>query len=123
MALIPSDEHGSFIARTQAEDASQDALANDIQYLKQRWNEILAASKSATPGTVLYRELNLAQRVLRDWVGDRTTRVLVDDPYRIDGLRSFANSTCPVSCLALRTSLASDPCSNYTTSSKRSRRP
>ncbi|MFZ9671290.1 MAG: Rne/Rng family ribonuclease [Burkholderiaceae bacterium] len=95
LALIPSDEHGSFIARTQAEDASQDALANDIQYLKQRWNEILAASKSATPGTVLYRELNLAQRVLRDWVGDRTTRVLVDDPYRIDGLRSFAQQYMP----------------------------
>ena len=43
----------------------------------------------------MYRELNLAQRVLRDWVGDRTTRVLVDDPYRIDGLRVFARQYMP----------------------------
>ncbi|MGA1064067.1 MAG: Rne/Rng family ribonuclease [Burkholderiaceae bacterium] len=95
LALVPADEQGSFIARTQAEDASEEALANDIAYLRQRWEEIREASHQAAPGTVLYRELNLAQRVLRDWVGDRTTRVLVDDPYRIDGLRVFARQYMP----------------------------
>jgi ribonuclease G len=95
LALVPADEQGSFIARTQAEDASEEALANDIAYLRQRWEEIREASHQAVPGTVLYRELNLAQRVLRDWVGDRTTRVLVDDPYRIDGLRVFARQYMP----------------------------
>jgi len=95
LALVAADEQGSFIARTQAEDASDEALANDIAYLRQRWEEIREASHRAAPGTVLYRELNLAQRVLRDWVGDRTTRVLVDDPYRIDGLRVFARQYMP----------------------------
>jgi len=95
LALVPADEEGSFIARTQAEDASDEALANDIAYLRQRWEEIRNDSREAEPGAVLYRELNLAQRVLRDWVGDRTTRVLVDDPYRIDGLRVFAKQYMP----------------------------
>ncbi|MEN9794948.1 MAG: hypothetical protein RJA17_1488 [Pseudomonadota bacterium] len=95
LALVPKDEEGSFIARTQAEDASDEALANDIAYLRQRWEEIRNDSREAAPGSVLYRELNLAQRVLRDWVGDRTTRVLVDDPYRIDGLRVFAKQYMP----------------------------
>ncbi|CAM8625723.1 CafA Ribonucleases G and E [Burkholderiales bacterium] len=95
LALVPADEEGSFIARTQAEDASDEALANDIAYLRQRWEEIRNDSREAAPGSVLYRELNLAQRVLRDWVGDRTTRVLVDDPYRIDGLRVFAKQYMP----------------------------
>jgi len=95
LTLVPTDEEGSFIARTQAEDASNEALANDILYLRQRWNEIRESSHRAAPGTVLYRELNLAQRVLRDWVGDRTVRVLVDDPYRIDGLRVFAKQYMP----------------------------
>ena len=95
LALVPADEEGSFIARTQAEDASDEALANDIAYLRQRWEEIRSDSREAAPGSVLYRELNLAQRVLRDWVGDRTTRVLVDDPYRIDGLRVFAKQYMP----------------------------
>ena len=95
LALVPTDEEGSFIARTQAEDASDEALANDIAYLRQRWEEIRNDSREAAPGSVLYRELNLAQRVLRDWVGDRTTRVLVDDPYRIDGLRVFAKQYMP----------------------------
>lgn len=95
LALVPADEEGSFIARTQAEDASDEALANDIAYLRQRWEEIRNDSRETAPGSVLYRELNLAQRVLRDWVGDRTTRVLVDDPYRIDGLRVFAKQYMP----------------------------
>lgn len=95
LALVPPGEEGSLIARTQAEDASDEALANDIAYLRKRWEEIRQDSREAAPGEVLYRELNLAQRVLRDWVGDRTTRVLVDDPYRIDGLRVFARQYMP----------------------------
>ena len=95
VALSPPEKEGTLIARTQAEDASDEALANDIAYLRQRWREILAGSKDAAVGSVLYRELNLAQRVLRDWVSDRTTRVLVDDPYKIDGLRHFAQQYMP----------------------------
>ncbi|MFZ9315389.1 MAG: Rne/Rng family ribonuclease, partial [Burkholderiaceae bacterium] len=95
VALSPPEKEGTLIARTQAEDASDEALANDIGYLRQRWREILAGSKDAAVGAVLYRELNLAQRVLRDWVSDRTTRVLVDDPYKIDGLRHFAQQYMP----------------------------
>lgn len=95
MGLLPEGEQGSFIARTQAEDADDEALRSDIAYLRQRWSEILENSRAATPGTVLYKELTLAQRVLRDWVGDRTVRVLVDDPYKIDGLRAFARQYMP----------------------------
>ncbi|MBM3375249.1 MAG: hypothetical protein FJY35_04055 [Betaproteobacteria bacterium] len=95
LSLSPEDKQGTLIARTQAEDASDEALANDIAYLRQRWRDILTASRDASVGTALYRELNLAQRVLRDWVSDRTVRVLVDDPYKIDGLRHFAQQYMP----------------------------
>ena len=95
LALTPPNEAGSFIARTSAEDASDEALEHDMAYLRQRWAEILSASHQASAGTVLYRELNLPQRVLRDWVGEKTARVLVDDPYRVDGLRVFAQQYMP----------------------------
>ena len=95
VSLLDPQEHGQFIARTQAEDATDEAIANDIRYLKQRWEAILAGSNGAAPGTTLYTELNLAQRVLRDWVGDKTIRVLVEDPYKVDGLKQFASQYMP----------------------------
>ena len=95
VTLLDPQEHGQFIARTQAEDATDEAIANDIRYLKQRWEAIRAGSNGAAPGTTLYTELNLAQRVLRDWVGDKTIRVLVEDPYKVDGLKQFASQYMP----------------------------
>lgn len=95
LGLIPADQGGCLIARTQAEDACDEEILSDIAYLHQRWREIVDGSRAAPPGTRLYKELTLAQRVLRDWVSERTARVLVDDPYRIDGLRTFAQQYMP----------------------------
>ena len=57
---------GGFILRTNAEDASDDELAVDIAYLRKTWATIREHGMKAPPGTLLYQELNLAQRVLRD---------------------------------------------------------
>ena len=64
LALTSTDEQGSFIARTSAEDASDEALQHDMAYLRQRWAEILAASHQASAGTVLYKELSLLESEL-----------------------------------------------------------
>ncbi len=97
--LIPIEETGGFIIRTSAEDASEDDLRNDIEYLRKRWGQIHADSGTVAPPALLYRELSLAQRVLRDLVWEQTTSVQIDSRENFVALRTFAEQFVPgVAC-------------------------
>src|SRR5690606_32664483 len=93
--LLPDDEKGGFIVRTSAEDASEDDLAADVAYLRRRWQEILDESRRRTAPAMLYEELSLAQRVLRDIATDETTSILVDSPEALAELSEFAAAYMP----------------------------
>lgn len=76
--LLQPDAGGGFIIRTMAEAASDSELESDIEYLRKQWREINDKAKSAKPATLLYHDLNLSLRVLRDFVNDETVRIRVD---------------------------------------------
>lgn len=76
--LAPQDCQGGFIVRTQAEQASDEALQTDIDYLMRLWRHIQQTAKASAPPTRLYQDLTLPQRVLRDIAGPKTHRILVD---------------------------------------------
>src|SRR5687768_3626998 len=75
--LLPPDEKGGFIIRTMAEAASEQDLQADIEYLHKLWYDIREKFLTSQPG-LLYQDLNLSYRVLRDFINDDTTRILVD---------------------------------------------
>lgn len=77
-SLMPADCSGGFIVRTQAEEATDDALRTDIEYLLRLWRNIQANAKTAGAQALLYQDLTLPQRVLRDIASPRTNRILVD---------------------------------------------
>jgi ribonuclease G len=93
--LVPSDEAGGYIVRTMAENASESALANDIAYLRKIWRDIQAHAKTAAPPSLLYQELSLAQRVLRDFVNPETQRIAVDSRENFQKLTAFAAEYTP----------------------------
>ena len=93
--LVPPEETGGFIVRTSAEDASEDDLSNDVGYLRKRWSQIRTASGQSAPPALLYQELSLAQRVLRDLVTEQTQSVLVDSRENFAALQSFAAQFVP----------------------------
>ncbi|MFP3481313.1 ribonuclease E/G, partial [Burkholderia sp. SIMBA_057] len=72
------DEKGGYIVRTIAEDASSEELAGDVAYLRKTWATIISQGQRMPPTSLLYQDLNLAQRVLRDFVNDETSRIQVD---------------------------------------------
>jgi ribonuclease G len=74
-SLIPPGEAGGFIVRTVAEAATDAELAADIEYLITLWKQIVQAAQTAAPQAVLYQDLSLAARVLRDLVSDSTERI------------------------------------------------
>jgi ribonuclease G len=90
-ALIPPGEAGGFIVRTVAEAATDAELAADIEYLITLWKQIVQAAQTAPPQALLYQDLSLATRVLRDLVTDSTERIIVDSRETFGKMQDFAS--------------------------------
>ena len=93
--LLPPQEKGGFIIRTMAEDASDADLQMDIDYLRKTWSTIASSAKSKPPTSLLHQDLSLAQRVLRDFVGDDTATIQVDSRENFLMLQQFGTSYTP----------------------------
>jgi ribonuclease G len=93
--LLPAEEKGGFILRTLAEGAGEDDLRADIEYLRMLWRDIQQRALGAQPPKLLYQDLSLAQRVLRDMVSDATALVRVDSRETYQKLDAFAQAYVP----------------------------
>ncbi|MGH8705627.1 MAG: ribonuclease G [Burkholderiales bacterium] len=93
--LMPAEEKGGFILRTLAEGAGEDELRADIEYLRNLWRDIHERSRGAQPPQLLYQDLSLAERVLRDMVSGDTARVVVDSRENFQKLDAFAATYMP----------------------------
>ncbi len=86
---------GGFILRTNAEDASDSEIADDIAYLRKAWGRIKDAGQRLPPPSLLHQDLNLLQRVLRDLVGEATQTIRVDSREQFELLHAFGSEFMP----------------------------
>ena len=93
--LLGPNEKGGFIVRTMAEDATEAELRMDVDYLRKTWATISQSGKSRPPGSLLHQDLNLAQRVLRDFVNVETDGLQVDSRENYLKLLEFAQNYTP----------------------------
>jgi ribonuclease G len=77
--------------RTVAEAATDAELAADIEYLITLWKQIGQAAQTAPPQALLYQDLSLATRVLRDLVTGTTERIIVDSRETFGKMQDFAS--------------------------------
>lgn len=88
---LPAEHRGGYIIRTVAEGASELDFRADIDYLDKLWFSLQASAKTAAVPALLYQELDLALRMLRDFVGEQTVSVLVDSHETFQRLHGFAS--------------------------------
>lgn len=93
--LVPADEKGGYIVRTQAEVATDDELAADIAYLRKLWQAIQQRARTQGAPALLHEDLTLPQRVLRDVVGATTGSILVDSRSTVAELQTWAAEYTP----------------------------
>jgi ribonuclease G len=87
--------HGGFIVRTAAQGASEDELRADIRFLKGLWSEIKTRAESSKAPTLIYHDLNVVERVLRDQVTSDFSAVWVDNEQEYERILRFANRFQP----------------------------
>lgn len=74
--LLSEQSNHGYIIRTNAENATDAELKADINYLSKMWQHINKMAKISPPTTLLYEELPLSLRVLRDMFHTDTTQCI-----------------------------------------------
>ncbi len=89
--LMPEGVTGGFIVRTMAETAEDIEMQADIDYLRRLWSSIQSRGNCEAP-CLLYQDLDLSLRVLRDFVDRDTARILVDSRETYQRMVEFAQN-------------------------------
>jgi Rne/Rng family ribonuclease len=87
--------HGGFIVRTAAQNAGEDELRADIRFLKGLWNDIKGRSEGSKPPALIYHDLNVVERVLRDQVTSDFSVIWVDTEPEYERVLRFFNRFQP----------------------------
>ena len=95
-AVLPPEHRGGYIIRTVAEAATDPDFLADIAYLDKLWANLQAAAKTASAPQLLYQELDISLRVLRDFVNQDTARVLIDSRSTHQKMLEFAQAYNPI---------------------------
>src|SRR5271156_5410190 len=81
--------HGGFIVRTAAQNASEEELRADIRFLKGLWNDIKTRAEASKPPALIYHDLNVVERVLRDQVTSDFSVIWVDTEPEYERILRF----------------------------------
>ncbi len=84
-----------YIIRTNAEGQPEEALAEDVAYLRRAWGVIQEASAATRVGQRIYEDLALPLRAVRDLMRKDVDKVRVDSREALDKLSTFARQFMP----------------------------
>jgi len=86
---------GGFIVRTAAEGASEENLRADLRFLIHLWSEIKERSDSSKSPALIYHDLSLIERILRDQVSANFSSIWVDSEADYERIVRFLNRFSP----------------------------
>jgi Rne/Rng family ribonuclease len=89
------ESSGGFIVRTAAEGASEDELRADLRFLMNLWNDIKQRSDSSKSPALIYHDLSLIERILRDQVSANFSNIWVDSEADYERIVRFLNRFSP----------------------------
>ncbi|MDQ3668367.1 MAG: Rne/Rng family ribonuclease [Acidobacteriota bacterium] len=89
---IPS---GGFIVRTAGVGISEGDLREDVRYLVRTWLDIRAAAEKSKPASLVHRDLDLVQRILRDQLSDDFSAIRVDSEEEYARIVEFVHRIQP----------------------------
>ena len=84
-----------FIVRTVAELATNDELEADMEFLLHTWEEVQSMAPSAPVPGLVYEDLDITLRVVRDIFSPEIDRVVVDDPATHERVLNFVGTFAP----------------------------
>ncbi len=96
---IVSDLRGEigrgFIVRTAGENKAEEDFRQDMIYLTRLWERIRTKTEQGRAPSLIHSELNLVQRIIRDYLSDDYRAIRVDNRAEYDRIVEFINNFNP----------------------------
>lgn len=89
------EENGGFILRTAAEGAAEQEIVADIRYLRRLWAEISGLLQQGQAPALIYADLDLPLRTLRDLVGPGIEKIRIDSRESLHKAEAFVARLMP----------------------------
>ena len=95
--MLLSIRHNDFgyIFRTQARDIDEITLKKEVEFLNKTWEDILARSKKLSATALVYKDLNVTFRAVRDLLADEADKLIIDSRTEYDNVRGFLAKLMP----------------------------
>jgi ribonuclease E len=75
------------LIRTEAEGMAEEAVMEDLEFLQKQWEDIQSEAASVRPPTLLNRDDDFIQRVLREMYSTDVNRIVVDSPIAVSRVK------------------------------------
>jgi Rne/Rng family ribonuclease len=86
---------GGFIVRTAAEGRGEEEFVQDIRFLGNLWSDIRTKSEKKAAPTLIHREMNLVQRLLRDQLSQDYSAIRLDNEAEFATVLDFVSKFQP----------------------------
>jgi ribonuclease G len=86
---------GGFIVRTACEGISKREIQRDANFLTRLWSSILRKNEKSAPASILYSDLDVALRTVRDLFSSEVERLWCDDPDTYERIVQFVQQYMP----------------------------
>ena len=84
-----------FIVRTAAEDANDQEMRDDVDFLARLWGEIERREEGMNGPGLVYADFDLALRCVRDLMREDTSEIVIDDDEEFERVRKFTQAFLP----------------------------
>ncbi len=86
---------GGFIVRTAADGAPDEEIRSDVEFLGRTWEKIRTQSEPRKAPALLHRDLNLVERILRDYVSNDYASIWIDNEEEFSKVVEFVSRFQP----------------------------
>jgi ribonuclease E len=91
---VKPKQHG-VIVRTAAENVTSEEIERDVLRLLKQWEQIDGLAKRNQAPALLYREPDMAVRVIREEFNNEYRGIVIDDPQLYEEVRDYVASISP----------------------------
>lgn len=84
-----------YILRTQAQGIDEDTIAKEIEFLTKNWESILAKSTTAGAPSLVYKDLTVTFRAVRDLLANEADRLIIDSKEEYENVQNFLERLMP----------------------------
>ncbi len=92
LAILLKPSGMGLLVRTEADGKAEEAIIEDLEFLHKQWEKIQQEANSLRPPSLLNRDDDFIQRVLRDMFTDEVNRIVVDSTEGVKNIKKHLSN-------------------------------